>query len=281
MEKSWNSSLKSTGDYKELCPEFYHSSAHMLNLKEMQAIGSEVLCDIELPTWAQNAEHFIETMREALESDYVSENLHHWIDLIFGLNQKASFLFPETCYEVNWGSLKANLEKDAFEIICKEFGQCPEQLFFTPHLKRIFRQAPEIVHQPDTPHQVWLLEKYIKNLQEVHQVQINEMLEGFHKAKKKLNIAHAVELENVNKQILELKELIQKATDGGTGQKIEGGYLLAAQNSIEGLKPTKSPNLLKRYESEHKGQEPEISKTRIESAKKNRKVQSKTPTKPF
>jgi hypothetical protein len=37
------------------------------------------LDDVGLPPWARTAEEFIRINRQALESDYVSENLHHWI----------------------------------------------------------------------------------------------------------------------------------------------------------------------------------------------------------
>lgn len=40
--------------------------------------------NVELPEGCSNAYEFIEGHREALESDYTSENLHKWIDLVFG-----------------------------------------------------------------------------------------------------------------------------------------------------------------------------------------------------
>ena len=69
--------------------------------------------DLILPKWANgSAEEFILKNREALESDYVSENLHNWIDLIFGYKQKgeeagkALNSYVNICYEGGF-----NLEK--------------------------------------------------------------------------------------------------------------------------------------------------------------------------
>jgi len=51
-----------------------------------------------LPPWAKgSAREFISKHREALESDYVSENLHHWIDLIFGYKQRGKVGITEFC----------------------------------------------------------------------------------------------------------------------------------------------------------------------------------------
>lgn len=57
--------------------------------------------EVVLPPWAKgSAREFIQKHREALESDYVSENLHHWIDLIFGYKQRGKVGDLHSVFEV-------------------------------------------------------------------------------------------------------------------------------------------------------------------------------------
>ena len=65
-----------------------------------------IIDDVTLPPWANGSvDEFIRLHREALESDYVSENLHDWLDLIFGYKQNgpaaesASNVFYYLTYE--------------------------------------------------------------------------------------------------------------------------------------------------------------------------------------
>lgn len=50
--------------------------------------NGQVLGDVELPPWATDHKDFVAKMRQALESDYVRQHLHHWIDLVFGYKQR-------------------------------------------------------------------------------------------------------------------------------------------------------------------------------------------------
>ena len=43
-----------------------------------------IVGNVKLPPWASNPVDFIQKHRAALESAHVSDQLHEWIDLIFG-----------------------------------------------------------------------------------------------------------------------------------------------------------------------------------------------------
>lgn len=86
--------LNNMSDFKELIPEFYdvkqegkflvnHMGIHFGYRHNGVKVG-----DVALPPWAESPKHFVETLRNALESDIVSQNLHSWIDLIFGYKQQ-------------------------------------------------------------------------------------------------------------------------------------------------------------------------------------------------
>ncbi|KAJ4727406.1 BEACH domain [Melia azedarach] len=144
-----------TSDVKELIPEFFYMPEFLenrfnLDLGEKQS--GEKVGDVILPPWAKGStREFIRKHREALESDYVSENLHHWIDLIFGYKQRgkaaedAVNVFYHYTYEgsVDIDSVTDPAMKASILAQINHFGQTPKQLFLKPHVKRrIDRKLP-------------------------------------------------------------------------------------------------------------------------------------------
>ncbi|CAA0393295.1 unnamed protein product [Arabidopsis thaliana] len=137
-----------TSDVKELIPEFFYMPEFLenrfnLDLGEKQS-GDKV-GDVILPPWARGSvREFIRKHREALESDYVSENLHHWIDLIFGHKQRgkaaenAVNVFYHYTYEgnVDVDAVTDPAMKASILAQINHFGQTPKQLFQKPHVKR-------------------------------------------------------------------------------------------------------------------------------------------------
>ena len=81
VERDWQNCYEQNGCVKELIPEFYQHDTDFLVNRQNLDLGrrqnGKAVGDVELPKWARNAEHFLETNRQALESDYVSFNLHH------------------------------------------------------------------------------------------------------------------------------------------------------------------------------------------------------------
>jgi hypothetical protein len=110
IQSVFRSLLDGTGDFRELVPEFFYLP--------------EVFEDVELPNWAKTPLDFIYLHRKALECEYVSSNLHHWIDLMFGKYSRGRaawkhdnlFRFTEFC--------------DGSE------GMMPRQLFRGSHPRR-------------------------------------------------------------------------------------------------------------------------------------------------
>ncbi|XP_069931160.1 protein FAN isoform X2 [Oryctolagus cuniculus] len=149
IAETWKNCLDGATDFKELIPEFYGDDVsflvNSLKLDLGKRQGGQLVDDVELPPWASSPEDFLQKSKDALESSYVSEHLHEWIDLIFGYKQKGSDaieahnVFHPLTYEggVNLNSIEDPDEKVAMLTQILEFGQTPKQLFVTPHPRRI------------------------------------------------------------------------------------------------------------------------------------------------
>ncbi|XP_076665185.1 A kinase anchor protein rugose isoform X8 [Andrena cerasifolii] len=144
---SWKNCQRDTSDVKELIPEFFFLPEMLVNSNRYrlgrQEDGSAV-GDVELPPWASSPEEFIRINRMALESEFVSCQLHQWIDLIFGYKQKgpeavrATNVFYYLTYEgsVDLDTITDPVMREAIENQIRNFGQTPSQLLMEPHPPR-------------------------------------------------------------------------------------------------------------------------------------------------
>uniref|UniRef100_A0AAQ5YH88 Neurobeachin n=1 Tax=Amphiprion ocellaris TaxID=80972 RepID=A0AAQ5YH88_AMPOC len=153
VSRAWRNCQRDTSDVKELIPEFYYLpemfvNANSYNLGVME--DGTVVSDVDLPPWAKNPEEFVRINRLALESEFVSCQLHQWIDLIFGYKQqgpeatRALNVFYYLTYEgaVNLSSINDPMLREApglfiaVESQIRSFGQTPCQLLIEPHPPR-------------------------------------------------------------------------------------------------------------------------------------------------
>ena len=92
LQFSFHNALNDFTDIRELSPEFYFLPDMFLNYNYCnfgRKQDGSIVSNVELPPWAdKNAFKFVQVMREGIESQYVSNNLHTWIDYIFGCKQR-------------------------------------------------------------------------------------------------------------------------------------------------------------------------------------------------
>ncbi|KAL5631093.1 hypothetical protein BROUX41_000965 [Berkeleyomyces rouxiae] len=153
---AWRSaSAEHKTDVRELIPEFFCLPEFLANINgyafgTRESTGTPV-DDVELPPWAHgDPKIFVQKNREALECPYVSQNLHSWIDLVFGYKQVGEQavdnmnVFHWQSYEGarNLDDIEDLQEKRIAAGVIHNFGQTPKMVFSRPHPQR------ENVHPP-------------------------------------------------------------------------------------------------------------------------------------
>uniref|UniRef100_A0A8D3DM77 Neurobeachin n=1 Tax=Scophthalmus maximus TaxID=52904 RepID=A0A8D3DM77_SCOMX len=157
--RSWRNCQRDTADVKELIPEFYYLPEMFVNSNEYElGVRDDGVpaCDVELPAWAKKPEDFVRINRMALESEFVSCQLHQWIDLIFGYKQRGPEavrglnVFDFLSYEgaVTLDNLDP-AQREVIEMQIQLCGQVPSQLLIEPHPPR--SSAMHLCFLPQSP----------------------------------------------------------------------------------------------------------------------------------
>ncbi|XP_066461496.1 lysosomal-trafficking regulator [Eleutherodactylus coqui] len=148
MNTTWRlSSYESMTDVKELIPEFFYLPEFLVNREGFDfgvRQNGERVNHVNLPPWARNDPRlFILIHRQALESDYVSQAICHWIDLVFGYKQKGraavqaiNVFHPATYFGMDVSAVEDPVQRRALETMIKTYGQTPRQLFHSAHVSR-------------------------------------------------------------------------------------------------------------------------------------------------
>lgn len=156
VEAAWKASTSDPSAVKELIPEMFYCPELLVNMNAVdmgRTQSGQPIGDVALPSWAKNPHDFMRQQREALESEYVSMNLHHWIDLIFGVKARPPHLvggnngavdacnvFFHLTYEraVDLDHLRDSNPLLYVQYVdqISELGQTPVQLFSKEHIPR-------------------------------------------------------------------------------------------------------------------------------------------------
>ncbi len=156
VQKTWKSASEdNTSDVREVIPEFYYLPEFLENLNGFDfgcLQTGEPVNDVILPPWAKgSATVFVQKMREALESDYVSAHLPEWIDLVFGYKQRGEAavqslnVFHHLSYAgaIDLDKIEDEREKAVIIATIHNFGQTPLQIFYRPHPRK-WKSTPHI-----------------------------------------------------------------------------------------------------------------------------------------
>lgn len=157
IERAWQSASRDTmSDVRELTPEFFYLPEFLTNINKYdfgkKQVSGEAVNDVYLPKWAKGDPHiFIAKHREALESQYVSDHLNEWIDLVFGFRQRGEAAIEATnvFQHLSYGGAK-DLDKIEDQVerlatigIIHSFGQTPHQVFQKVHAYRELEKQVE------------------------------------------------------------------------------------------------------------------------------------------
>lgn len=147
IARAWESASRvNMTDVRELIPEFFYLPEFLVNINKynfgLRQNNTQSIDSVELPPWAKgDPKIFVAKHREALESPYVTQNLHRWVDLVFGIKQKgeaaleAVNVFHHLSYQgaKDLDNIDDPVERLATIGIIHNFGQTPHQIFQRLH----------------------------------------------------------------------------------------------------------------------------------------------------